>query len=74
VQGEQESAATTLRVIANTSAREALLEEFKDEAGGREIEGVRTEKEGAESSVKVCARVPISQLEIKVQYKFTLEV
>jgi hypothetical protein len=47
---------------------------LKDEVGGREIEGVRTEKEGAESSKRACARVPISQLKIKVQYGFTLKV
>jgi len=74
VQGEQESAATTLRAIANTSVREALSEGLKDEGGGREIEGVRTEEEGAESSRRACARVPISQLKIKVQYGFTLKV
>jgi hypothetical protein len=74
VQGEQLSAATTLCAIVNTSAREALSEELKVVEGGREMEGVRTEKEGAESSTRVCARVPISQLGIKVQYKVGLEV
>jgi hypothetical protein len=57
------SAATALRAIVNTSAREAFSEEPKDDGGGRETEGVRAEKRGAESSRRAWARVPSSQLE-----------
>lgn len=64
-------AATTLRAIVYTSARELLTEELMDEGGGRGAEGLRTEKEGTDSSRRASARVPSSQLEmdIKVQHR-----
>ena len=60
------SEATALRAIVYTSAREALTLALGFEGGGRTTEDVRTEKEGTESSRRACARVPISQLEIKL--------
>ena len=62
--GGEGSEATALRAIVYTSPREALIAALKFEGGGRVTEEVRTEKEGAESSRRACARVPSSQLEI----------
>jgi hypothetical protein len=61
-------AATTLRAIVNTSARELLTEELIVEGGGRGAEGLRTEKEGTDSSRRACARVPSSQLEMDIRF------
>lgn len=57
------SAATAFRAIVYTSAREALTEACRDEGWGQRNEGVRTEKDGTESSSSASARVPSSQLE-----------
>jgi hypothetical protein len=59
------SAATVVRAIVYMSAREALVEELGGEGRGRGGEGVREEKDGAESSRRAWARAPISQLEIR---------
>ena len=56
------SAATVLRAIVYTSAREALTEACKGEGWGQRNEGVRTENDGTESSSSASARVPSSQL------------
>jgi hypothetical protein len=62
--GGRGSAATVVRAIVYTSAREALIEGFGDEGRDRGGEGVREEKDGTDSSMRACARAPISQLEI----------
>jgi hypothetical protein len=61
--GGEGSDATALRAIVYTSPRDALTVALRFEGGGRATEDVRTEKEGAESSRRACARVPSSQLE-----------
>jgi hypothetical protein len=54
-----------LCAIMYMSVREALMELLKDEGRERTAgEGVRTERDGMESSRRACARAPISQLEI----------
>ena len=67
--GGEGSEATVLRAIVYTSQREAFTLALRFEGGGRETEDVRTEKEGAESSRRACARAPSSQLEVKNQYR-----
>ena len=52
---------TIFCAMERTSASEALAEALSARGGGRES-GERTEKDGASSSRRVCARVPNSQL------------
>lgn len=60
---EKERLETTERAMEKTVEREELSVLLRDVGGGREAPGVRTEREGVLSSVRVSARVPSSQLD-----------
>lgn len=50
--------------MEKTVERVLLRVELREVGGGREAPGVRTEREGELSSVRVSARVPSSQLDV----------